>query len=235
MWSPVARAACAVTEINHESLTCGYYWAGVPTQGVEFYVRHGRDILVFPTHEGLTCIWAGRSHGDWSTYRADVRATYHEIISLAPNLAERLSAARQASAFRGTSKLPNFYRTSFGKGWALVGDAAYHRDPLTGMGIGDAFLGAELLAGAIAEGLTGDAPHLDAALAAYQRAFRQKTMPIFEYTLKAAGLKDPAPTIALYAKIAQSRDETTRFMDVLAGTKAFKEYFTPSNISRLLA
>jgi hypothetical protein len=76
---------------------------------------------------------------------------------------------------------------------------------------------------------------LDAALAAYQHAFRQKTMPVFEYTLKAAGLKDPAPTIALYAKIAQSRDETTRFMDVLAGTKAFKEYFTPSNISRLLA
>ena len=34
-------------------------------------------------------------------------------------------------------------------GWALVGDAAYHRDPLTGMGIGDAFLGAELLADAI--------------------------------------------------------------------------------------
>jgi hypothetical protein len=61
---------------------------------------------------GLTCIWAGRSHGDWSTYRADVRATYHEIISLAPNLAERLSAARQASALRGTSKLPNFYRTT---------------------------------------------------------------------------------------------------------------------------
>jgi flavin-dependent dehydrogenase len=164
-----------------------------------------------------------------------VRATYHEIVSLAPRLAERLKAARQVSSFKGTSKLPNFYRTSSGKGWALVGDAAYHRDPLTGMGIGDAFLGAELLASAIAEGLARDAVHLDAALTAYERTFRQKTMPVFEYTLKAAGLKDPAPTMALYAKIAESRDETTRFMDVLAGTSAFKEYFTPSNVSRLLA
>jgi len=237
LWSPVARSVGAVTDIHHDSLTCGYYayWAGVPTDGVEFYVRHGRDILVFPTHEGSTCIWAGRSHGDWSTYRANVQATYHEIVSLAPRLAERLGAARQVSSFKGTSKLPNFYRTSFGKGWALVGDAAYHRDPLTGMGIGDAFLGAELLASAIAEGLAGDAAHLDGALAAYEQAFRQRTMPVFEYTLKAAGLKDPAPTMALYAKIAQSRDETTRFMDVLAGRRAFKEYFAPSNVSRLLA
>jgi hypothetical protein len=35
-------------------------------------------------------------------------------------------------------------------------------------------------------------------------------MPVFEYTLKAASLKDPAPTLPLYAKVAQSREETTR-------------------------
>jgi 2-polyprenyl-6-methoxyphenol hydroxylase-like FAD-dependent oxidoreductase len=237
VWSAVARAAGAVTDVQRESLTCGYYayWAGVPTDGVEFYVRHGRDILVFPTHDQLTCIWAGRSRGEWDTYRTNVEGAYREIISLAPDLSKRLSSARQVSPFKGTSKLPNFYRQSFGRGWALVGDAAYHRDPLTGMGIGDAFLGADLLANALAEGLSGNEAHLDALLAAYQHAFRQKTMPVFEYTVRAAGLKDPAPTLALYAKVAQSNEETTRFMDVLAGTLAFKEYFTPSNISRLLA
>ena len=51
---------------------------------------------------------------------------------------------------------------------------------------------------------------------------------------KAAALKNPAPSLALYSKLAQSQEETTRFMDVLAGTLAFKEYFAPSNISRLL-
>jgi hypothetical protein len=40
--------------------------------------------------------------------------------------------------------------------------------------------------------------------------------------------------LALYSKLAQSQEETTRFMDVLAGTLAFKEYFAPSNVSRLL-
>src|SRR6266702_3621543 len=127
MWSPVARAAGAATDVEHPSLPCGYYayWAGVPTEGVEFYVRHGRDILVFPTHDGLTCIWAGRSHCDWDTYRKDIEGTYREIIGLAPSLAERLRSSRRVSPFKGTSKLRNFYRQSFGKGWALVGDAAY--------------------------------------------------------------------------------------------------------------
>jgi 2-polyprenyl-6-methoxyphenol hydroxylase-like FAD-dependent oxidoreductase len=235
IWSPVGRAAGAATDIHHESLTCGYYayWAGVPTTGVEFYVRPGRDILVFPTHDGLTCIWAGRCHVDWSTYRANVEGVYRDIIALAPGLARRLAAARQASPFRGTSKLPNFYRRSFGKGWALVGDAAYHRDPLPGMGIGDAFLGAELLANAIQAGLAGNSDLHD-ELGRYQAAFRERTMRVFEYTLRAAALKDPGPTIPLYAKIAQSPEETERFMDVLAGTTDFKQFFNPSNISRLL-
>jgi flavin-dependent dehydrogenase len=237
LWSPVARAAGAATDIHQESLTCGYYayWVGVPTRGVEFYVRRGRDILVFPTHDHMTCIWAGRSHADWHTYRANVEGTYREIISLAPNLAERLKSAQRASPFKGTSKLPNFYRQSFGKGWALVGDAAYHRDPLPGMGIGDAFLGAHLLATAIAGGLTNDAAHLDASLATYQSTFRQQTMPVYDYTLRAASLKDPTPTLPLYAKIAQSHEEITRFMDVLAGTLPFKQFFNPSNVARLLA
>ena len=237
MWSPVARAAGAATDVAHPSLTCGYYayWEGVPADGVEFYVRRGRDILVFPTHDGATCIWAGRSHEDWDAYRKNVEGAYREIIDLAPALARRLARARQVSPFKGTSKLLNFYRQSFGPGWALVGDAAYHRDPLPGMGIGDAFLGAQLLADALARGFAGDAIGLDGALAAYQSAFREKTMPIFEYTLKAAGLKDPASTFPLYARIAQSAEETTRFMDVLAGNVPFKQFFNPANIARLLA
>ncbi len=236
LWSQVGRACTAATEISHPSLTCGFYayWAGVPTRGVEFYVREGRDILVFPTHDGLTCIWAGRSHADWSAYHADVEGTYREIISHAPDLARRIGAAQRAAPFKGTSKLPNFYRRSFGKGWALVGDAAYHRDPLTGMGIGDAFLGAELLAEAIADGLAEGA-QLDTSLANYQQTFREMTAPVFDYTLRAAGLKNPTPNLRLYAGIAKSPEATTQFMDVLAGTIAFKDYFNPANVARLLA
>ena len=236
IWSAVARAANAASEIEHPSLTCGYYayWSGVATDGVEFYLRKGRDILVFPTHEGLTCIWAGRSRKDWEIYRADVEGSYLDVIATAPGLADRLARAERTTMFKGTSKLPNFYRRSFGPGWALVGDAAYHRDPLAGMGIGDAFLSAQLMADALSQGLGGAPDILDAALSAYQTAFRDRTMPVFDYTVRAAGLKEPASAIPIYAKIAQSAEETVRFMDVLAGNIPAKSVFNPENIARLL-
>ena len=108
IWSAVARAANAATEIEHPSLTCGYYayWSGVPTEGVEFYIREGRDILVFPTHDGLTCIWAGRSRKDWQIYRSKVEQTYRDVIAAAPSLAQRLEHAERVTPFKGTSKLP---------------------------------------------------------------------------------------------------------------------------------
>ena len=209
IWSPVARAAGAATDVDYQSLTCGYYayWPEYPLECVEFYVRHGRDILVFPTHDGLTCIWAGRSRDDWDMYRKDVEGylpRHNWARSIAYRAAQLLAAG---VSFKGTSKLLNFYRQSFGKGWALVGDAAYHRDPLPGMGISDAFFGARLLADALADGLADDPARLDYLLAAYQSAFRDKTMPIFEYTLKAANLKDPASAVPIYERIAQSHEE----------------------------
>ena len=141
-----AVAAGATFLRSHPALTCGYYayWSDVPVDGVEFYIREGRDVLVFPTHDGQTCVWVGRSSDEWPDYRANVEARY--LGGLDEATRARLDAGRRMSPFRGTHKLPNHFRQCHGEGWALVGDAAYHRDPLTGMGIGDAFLGAELLA-----------------------------------------------------------------------------------------
>jgi len=103
------------------------------------------------------------------------------------------------------------------------------------MGIGDAFLGAQLLADALAAGLADNPAVLDTSFAAYQSTFRCRTMPIFEYTLKAASLKDPTSAVPIYERVAKSEQETTRFMDVLAGNVPFKEFFNPQNIGRLLA
>ena len=76
-----------------------------------------------------------------------------------------MRAGRRAERFRGTADLPYFFRQPYGPGWALVGDAGYHKDPITAQGISDAFRDAELLAEAIATGLA----RLDEALADYER------------------------------------------------------------------
>jgi hypothetical protein len=90
------------------------------------------------------------------------------------------------------------------------------------------------MADALAQGIGKEPETLDAALSACQTAFREKTMPIFDYTVKAAGLKEPASAMPIYARIAQSADETVRFMDVLAGNIPAKDIFNPQNIARLL-
>ncbi|MBX9946159.1 MAG: NAD(P)/FAD-dependent oxidoreductase [Reyranella sp.] len=231
-FSKVARATGAAFRRSHPTLTCGYYayWSGVPVEGVEFYIREGRDVLVFPTHDAQTCVWVGRSSEEWPDYRANVEARYLDGLDGA--IRARLDAGRRMSPFRGTGKLPNYFRQCHGEGWALVGDAAYHRDPLTGMGIGDAFLGADLLAGALEAGL---ASSLSEALAGYERALEEQTAAAFDYTLQAASLKDPGPLVPLYAAIAGRPEPTQQLMNVLAGSAPAKSLFNARNVARLMS
>ncbi|MFI5030342.1 MAG: FAD-dependent monooxygenase [Reyranellales bacterium] len=231
MTSGIAEAVGAAMSPSHPSLTCGFYayWSGVPTDGVEFYVRAGRDILVFPTHDGLTCVWVGRASEQWPAYRADIEGQY--LAGLDAAVLARVQRGRRETPFKGTHRLPNFYRDCAGAGWALVGDAAYHRDPLTGMGIGDAFLGAELLAEAIDRGLGSD---LDAALKGYQETLREKTAAVFEYTLMSAALKDPEPQARLNRAIAADPDLTQRFMNVLGGSAPFRTLFNARTMGMAL-
>ena len=74
-----------------------------------------------------------------------------------PRLAERVRIGTREERFVGTTDLPNFFRKPYGPGWALVGDAGYHKDPYLAQGFSDAFRDAQLLADAI-----------DAALAGYE-------------------------------------------------------------------
>jgi len=230
MTSTIADAVKAPIRRSHPSLTCGFYayWIGVPTDGVEFYLRHGHDVLVFPTHDGLTCIWAGRANDQWEAYRAHREETY--LASLDPSLVERTRKGQRVTAFKGTHRLPNHVRQGAGPGWALVGDAAYHRDPLTGMGIGDAFLGAQLLADAFRRGLDGD---LDAELAAYAGDLEEKVGAAFDYTLASAALKDPAPQVSLYRAIAARPDMTQTLMNVLGGSVSFRSLFNTRTLASL--
>ena len=82
---------------------------------------------------------------------------------------DKAKEAEEAGAdIIGTADLANFLRVPYGPGWALVGDAGYHKDPQTGQGIRDAFRDADLVASAVDAGLSGRVS-LEAALADYQR------------------------------------------------------------------
>ena len=77
--------------------------------------------------------------------------------------------------------VPNYFRKPYGPGWALTGDAGYHRDAISGHGLSDAFRDAEYLATALDLLLRGQAPEAD-ALADYQSRRDRALREIFELT-----------------------------------------------------
>ena len=95
-----------------------------------------------PTNDDLTLVIGGWPYAELAEHRNDVEATLMATFEMSPAFAERIRDAKREERLVGTS-VPNYFRTPYGPGWALVGDAGYSRDFITAQGITDAFLDAE--------------------------------------------------------------------------------------------
>jgi flavin-dependent dehydrogenase len=206
--SLVARTVEAPAYNQRPALTCAYYsyWSGVRCDGTEVWIRdRPLFIVAFPTNFGLTCVAAQVPVSEFSRYRADIGGYFMSALGLAPSIAERVRAGRREERFLGTADLPNFFRKPYGPGWALVGDAGYHKDPITARGISDAFRDAELLAEAIDAGFSGRRP-LDASLAWYERRRNEMALPEYEQTCVAAAFTPiPADVFAQRAALCNAQ------------------------------
>jgi len=110
----------------------------VPWRGFEFYIAPQAYAGVFPTHDGQACVWLSRPTGLLEGVRSAgarrTEALVDAIAEVAPSLGARIRSGR-ATRVRGITAPPNHVRDAYGAGWSLVGDAGYHRDPITGHGI----------------------------------------------------------------------------------------------------
>jgi 2-polyprenyl-6-methoxyphenol hydroxylase-like FAD-dependent oxidoreductase len=209
--SRVARdVGAGVEEARGPSGTAWYaYHRGPEWQGIEFFVSEGALAGVFPTHGGEACIWACVPAATASAARraaGSVPAGFDRLLDqCAPALAERLRASERTSPVRGASRLPNQVRQAWGPGWALVGDALYHRDPITGHGITDAYRDAELLAGALDEGLS-DPRGLSRALDRYQREADAARREIFDLTVALGEFPPPGRFVHLQRQLSWAID-----------------------------
>lgn len=237
MRSRVARAVQAPEYNVRPALGCTYYtyWSGVPLDGAELYTRPDRMIIAGPTNDGQTITIIYWPVADFPRVRADIEGHFMAALEMAPSLAERVRAGRRTERFRGTADLPNFFRKPFGPGWALVGDAGYHKDPITAQGISDAFRDAELLTEAIDAGFSGQQV-LEDALAEYQRRRDEAALPLYDFTCQLAALQPPPPEMqGLFAALRGDQEGTDRFFGILAGTTPLPEFFAPENLGRIMA
>jgi 2-polyprenyl-6-methoxyphenol hydroxylase-like FAD-dependent oxidoreductase len=234
--SMVARTVQAPSYHVQPTLTCAYYsyWSGLAMDSVELYLRPGRAVIALPTNDGLTCVAVQWPRHEFHAFRANIEGNFLRTLEVATGLADRVRAGRREARFVGTADLPNFFRKPYGAGWALVGDAGYHKDPHLGQGITDAFRDAELVADAVDAALSGRRPW-DVALAAYEEARNQAVLPMYELTCELARLQPPAPERQqLLAALCGNQEATNRFLGTVAGTVPIPEFFAPANVQRIL-
>jgi 2-polyprenyl-6-methoxyphenol hydroxylase-like FAD-dependent oxidoreductase len=217
--SRVARSVGASVDVagHSDGATHYAYYAGPTWQGTEFFVADGTFAGVFPTNDAEACIWVCSSaHRAERIRRREAsldRAFDEMLVEAAPELAARLRGARRTSPVRGVLRLPNQVRQAFGPGWALVGDAGYHRDAVTGHGISDAFRDAELLAVALDSALGGEM-YETAALAGYQRQRNEALREIFGITCTLAHYPPVAEFVALQKRLSRAIDIEAEYLAV---------------------
>jgi 2-polyprenyl-6-methoxyphenol hydroxylase-like FAD-dependent oxidoreductase len=218
-------------------MTCCYYgfWRDVPPHPVAMRPRPNRLMVTTPTNDGLTLALVMFPIAEFETVKSDIERHFMASIDTVPEISEALRAGERVERFYGTGDIENFFRKPYGEGWALAGDAGYHKDACTAQGISDAFRSAEWLADAIDEGLSGSRPIGD-ALAEYHRKRDEHLAAAYELTCGLATLGPPPPEIqALYAALIHNQPETDRLLGTFAGSVPIPEFYSPENVERIMS
>jgi 2-polyprenyl-6-methoxyphenol hydroxylase-like FAD-dependent oxidoreductase len=181
----VARGVDAPEYNTHDAMNCGYYsyWSNLDSQGAQLCLSGKTGLLAFPTHDNMVCLAIMRPIADFKEFRSDIDGHFRRCVKEAlPMIGDQLDSAKRQESYVGTADTRNYFRKPYGPGWALVGDAGYHRDPVTGLGIADAFRDAELLATALDAGFSGKQP-IEDALAGYETQRNDAATPDYERTI----------------------------------------------------
>ena len=214
------------------------YWSDLPVGGLRHHDPGrgppGLGGASRPTTTSPSCPSAGRSRSSTPTAGTS-RANFFATVELAPEFAERVRAAKRESKFIGSAELPGYFRKPFGPGWALVGDAGYHKNPITAMGINDAFRDAELLAGALDDVVLGRRSY-EEAMATTSETRDREALPVYEFTDEFAQLQPAAARDAAAAsgRCAATRRRWTAFVSVQAATLPAPEFFAPENVGKIM-
>jgi len=175
--STIARLVDAPIEhrARYASASAYGYWTGAQIDGYEWVYRPDAAAGIIPTNGDQVCVFVNAT--PQRIQRGGVRLIESVMRSSAPQLAERLQRAQAPAGTRLFRAPPGFLRRSWGRGWALVGDAGYFKDPISAHGMTDALRDAELLARALLAMHEGADETI--ALADYQRIRDTLSLPLF--------------------------------------------------------
>jgi 2-polyprenyl-6-methoxyphenol hydroxylase-like FAD-dependent oxidoreductase len=175
--APILRSGSAASAVLYR------YYAGLDGAGYEWAYGDGAGAGVIPTNDGLACLFVATTPVRMRAARREgVEAAFAGVLGrAAPGLVDRVRSADAVGRLHGWGGVAGFVRQSWGRGWALVGDAGYFKDPITTHGMTDALRDAELLANAVLAAQSGSAAE-SVALARYQTTRDRLSRQLFDVT-----------------------------------------------------
>jgi len=220
------------------SIACWYYtyWPGVQDLGHVSGSRDRRHLIFLPTHGGMTCVLVGWPADEFARVRTNVEAEYRNAVRVvSPAVAERLADSAPAERYYGIADVPNFFRKPYGLGWALVGDAGHHRDPVGAHGISDAVRDASILAEEVHAAFAGDKA-MEQALSQYEQRRNEAAVPLYEQNCRIAAFVPPSEDerrIRAALRTASQKDVNAYF-GARYGTRPRDTFYNPENLARIL-
>jgi flavin-dependent dehydrogenase len=181
---------------------------------VEIFVGKGKEIYVTPLPDHEINVIA---LGDAGTNRENPKVSSLQRCEAFPELASLMEGAQQVSAAIGASPLTGGAIAGVAPGAVLLGDAAGFVDPVTGGGMTQALMAAELLAGYIADNELGE----DDWLWSFDRERRKMLRGYVLLTQAVLRLSDkPQLTEVVLSLLARWPALLSHGLAVSAGTKA---------------
>ncbi len=239
--SLVARSVNAEHFIDAGTHTCGHYayYSGMRDHDdeVSLYTLtdERRFYITFPTNDDLDMVFLFWPTEEARQVRSDLDAAFKSSLKLIPALEERVYGGTREGRISGTHVLPNFFRQSSGPGWALIGDAALHRDPITAQGITNAFTHAAILGEELDLAFREEKP-LDSATMRYHDRQFELLKPMFDYTVHLAMLQPlPDELKAMLPQIVNSTDAISAFIGAFLGSVPLDQVFPPHLLERFAA
>jgi flavin-dependent dehydrogenase len=239
----VARTVGAATYIEEPPINFAFYTyiedvgAGPdPEPMFEIWEseRTGGTLMLAPCDAGISMTIVYLPQEGFDAFRSDKDGNFWKVMDCDPRVGPRLRAGTQVTPIRGAGDLSNFIRQPVGEGWALVGDAGQHKDPIFGQGIGDAVRSAEALADRLLEAESAGSDW-GTALARYHVDRDLDLVPTFRWMIQGrAGGLSAQEFRSVLERTGSDPERSERFINIFSHAVSSSEYFGRLNTTELL-
>jgi flavin-dependent dehydrogenase len=172
--------------------------------------------------------------GQFDAFRQNKDENFWNAMDSDAWIGPRLRSGTQVQPVKGAGDFVNFVRDPVGPGWALIGDAGQHKDPIFGQGIGDAARSAELLADCVFESDSAGS-HIDMALSKFRTMRDLDLLPNFQWMIQSrpADLTE-AELDEILDGLGSDPEQAEAFINVFSHAVSGSEFFGRVNAAKLL-